>query len=80
MDEISVSQFKATCLAALDRVKRTGQPLLVTRRGEPLAEVVPPRAPKRMRGWLGSRRGTGRILADLTRPVVPAADWDALRQ
>ena len=80
MDEISVSKFKATCLSALDRVKRTGQPLLVTRRGEPLAEVVPPRAPKRVRGWLGSRRGTGRILADLTRPVVPAADWDALRQ
>ena len=80
MDEISVSQFKATCLAALDRVKRTGQPLLVTRRGEPLAEVVPPRAPRRMRGWLGSRRGTGRILADLTRPVVPADEWDASRK
>ena len=80
MDEISVSQFKATCLAALDRVKRTGQPLLVTRRGEPLAEVVPPRAPRRTRGWLGSRRGTGRILADLTRPVVPADDWNALRK
>jgi len=25
MDEIAVSKFKATCLAALDRVRRTGR-------------------------------------------------------
>ena len=36
---ISISQFKATCLAVLDKVKRTGKPVLVTRRGIPIAMI-----------------------------------------
>ena len=36
---ISISQFKATCLAVLDKVKRTGMPVLVTRRGVPIARI-----------------------------------------
>jgi len=37
-----VSKFKATCLARLERVRRTGRPLLITKRGVPIAQVVPP--------------------------------------
>ena len=40
METISVSRFKATCLAVLQRVKRTGKPVLITRFGEPVAELV----------------------------------------
>lgn len=35
----AISKFKATCLAVLQEVRQTGQPILVTRRGEPIAEV-----------------------------------------
>ena len=42
MDAIPISQFKARCLAILAEVKRSGRPVLVTRFGEPVAEVVPP--------------------------------------
>ena len=41
IEEIPISQFKATCFALLAKVKRTGRPILVTRNGEPIAQVVP---------------------------------------
>jgi prevent-host-death family protein len=78
MDEIAVSKFKATCLAALDRVRRTGRPLRVTRFGRPLADVVPARAEERDTGWLGALQGRGRVTENLVEPVVDERDWDAL--
>ena len=38
---ISASRFKAECLGLLDEVSTTGQPLVVTKRGKPVARVVP---------------------------------------
>lgn len=78
MKEISISRFKATCLKLLQQVKRTGQPILVTRRGEPVAEVIPPPAPEAVAPWLGSGRGSGRIIGDIVSPL-PAEDWEAER-
>ncbi len=79
MDEIAVSKFKATCLAALDRVRRTGRPLRVTRFGRPLADVVPPGPAPGANAWLGAMSGRGRVTGDLVAPVAPLAEWDALR-
>jgi prevent-host-death family protein len=39
--EISASRFKAECLALLDEVAATGTELIVTKRGRPVARVVP---------------------------------------
>ena len=41
MQTMLVSDFKAKAIATLKRVKQTGEPVLVTLRGKPLAEVVP---------------------------------------
>ena len=79
VDTVSISEFKATCLARLDRVRRTGRRLLVTRRGSPVAEVVPPAVPRRSAGWLGSASATGRIAGDLVAPAVDPAEWEAGR-
>ena len=79
-DEVPISTFKATCLALLAKVKRTGRPILVTRRGEPIAQVVPPPPPPRPRSWLGSLRTTGRIRGDIVSPVLPETEWDAWRR
>lgn len=79
MEEISISRFKATCLAVLERVRRTGRPVLVTRRGEPVAQVVPPPAPDRSPSWLGAMRGSGRILGDVIGPVSEEDEWEVLR-
>jgi antitoxin (DNA-binding transcriptional repressor) of toxin-antitoxin stability system len=72
---LPISKFKATCLAALERVRRTGQPLRVTRFGKPVADVVPPSPGRPTPGWLGSMRGTARIVGDITRPSSELVDW-----
>ena len=79
MDEIAVSKFKATCLAALDRVRATRRPLRVTRFGKPLADVVPSRAAARGSSWLGAMRGRGQLKDDLIAPVEGARSWNALK-
>ena len=79
MDTVNISTFKATCLARLDKVKRTGQPLLVTRKGEPVAEIRPPSPSKARAIWLGSLSGTGRILGDVVSPAASADEWEVLR-
>jgi antitoxin (DNA-binding transcriptional repressor) of toxin-antitoxin stability system len=73
-----ISKFKATCLAALERVRRTGRPLRVTRFGKPIADVVPPSPESRPSEWLGSMRGTLDIKADIVSPAVDALEWEAL--
>ncbi len=74
MKEMSASEFKARCLAVLDEVQRTGEPLTITKRGRPVAEVVPALA----RGAARPQdrvRGRGRILGDVVGPVLPAEAW-----
>ncbi|MBZ5500062.1 MAG: type II toxin-antitoxin system Phd/YefM family antitoxin [Acidobacteriia bacterium] len=77
---ISISEFKATCLAVLDRVKRTGCPVLVTRRGEPIAQVVPPSPLPRAASWLGCMAGTAKITGDIVSPAVDEIEWEALEE
>ena len=79
MEQIAISKFKATCLAVLKRVHKTRQPVLVTRFGEPVAEITPPRPPKREKGWLGAMSGTARIAGDIVAPIMDDQDWDVLR-
>lgn len=79
VDTVSISEFKAKCLGLLDRVKRTGRPLLITRRGEPIAEVFPPPPARKEQSWLGSAATTCTILGDLVAPVVAEDEWEVLR-
>lgn len=78
LESIAISEFKATCLAVLERVRRTGVPVLVTRRGEPMAEVVPPSQSSVRGSWLGSMYGTATIEGDLVEPASAVDEWDAL--
>jgi prevent-host-death family protein len=78
VDTIPISKFKATCLAVLQKVKRTGRPVLVTRFGKPVASIVPPPTPVRRRDWLGSLAGTATIVGDIVSPASPEEDWEVL--
>lgn len=78
MDEIAVSKFKATCLSVLDRVRRTGRPLRVTRFGKPLADIVPAAPERRTSAWLGAMRGRGIMADDLIAPAEDPSAWNAL--
>ncbi|HUO24944.1 MAG TPA: type II toxin-antitoxin system Phd/YefM family antitoxin [Candidatus Aquilonibacter sp.] len=78
MKEVAISEFKAKCLALLDQVQKTKKPILVTRRGKPVAEVVPP-TPVRANDWIGSMKDEMEILGDLVAPASDADDWEVLR-
>jgi prevent-host-death family protein len=80
IEVITISQFKATCLAVLDNVKRTGRPILVTRHGKPIAIIDPPPLPKKRDSWLGSFKSKGKIVGDILEPVVPGNAWHALNE
>jgi prevent-host-death family protein len=47
---IPASQFKAKCLALLDEVAATGESIVVTKRGKPVAQVVPAEEPRSLIG------------------------------
>lgn len=76
METMAVSKFKATCLAVLQRVRTTGQPVRITRRGEPVADVVPPRLPQRPADWLGALSDRTRITGDIAIASSDLVAWD----
>jgi len=80
METVAISKFKATCLALLDKVKRTGQPLLITRKGEPVAQVFPPPSPKKSALWLGTFQATGKIKGEIIAPALDPHEWEALQR
>lgn len=78
MEAVSISKFKATCLELLEQVRRTGEPLVVTRRGEPIAEVIPFGKAGNRVSWLGEMRGSGKIVGDVVSPAGEESEWEAL--
>lgn len=77
MDSIPISTFKATCLAVLARVRATGEPVQVTKRGEPVAEIVPASRPPTGKRRLGVLAESGRIVGDIVSPVADSDEWEA---
>ncbi len=77
---LAISEFKATCLKVLDQVKLTGTPVLVTRRGQPVAMVVPPPPAEAPPRWLGSFAGTAQIVGDIVSPATGTEEWEVLRR
>jgi antitoxin (DNA-binding transcriptional repressor) of toxin-antitoxin stability system len=63
--EMLISEFKTHCIAELKRVQQSGQPLVVTLRGKPIARVDPIRLRGEPAVKLGRGRGHARIKADL---------------
>lgn len=74
---VQASEFKAKCLALMDEVAQTGQPLVVTKNGRPVVEVRPVKPPKAVSPF-GLHPGVV-LHGDLISPIIPADDWEALR-
>jgi len=80
VEEIAISEFKAKCLAILERVEKTKEPIRITRHGKPVAEVVPVKPLVMDRAaWIGSKRGRMEILGDIVSPASDEDEWEALR-
>jgi prevent-host-death family protein len=65
MQEMAISKFKATCLAVLEKVRKTRRPVLITRFGEPVAEVVPPSPRPQPKRALGFMKGRMEVRGDI---------------
>jgi prevent-host-death family protein len=76
---IPIGLFKATCLRVLDDVRTTGEPVVVTKRGVPVAQVIPPPAAESRLAKAGSLRWVTNILGDLVEPAASLDEWEALR-
>jgi len=76
MREIAAGRFKAQCLALLDEVAAGGEELVVTKRGRPVARVVPLEAPTSLRGSVKVLVSDEELLAplhpDYQTPDLPA--------
>jgi prevent-host-death family protein len=70
--QMPAGEFKAKCLSVLDHVQRTGKVVIVTKRGRPVAQLVP--LPS---NDSGSLLGSVVFEEDLLSPVD--AEWDARR-
>ena len=75
MKTVILSTFKAQCIALLREAQRTAEPIIVTRRGRPLARIEPVREPVPRRR-LGKLRGRMRIKGDIVHADF-SADWEA---
>jgi prevent-host-death family protein len=79
MVEVSISEFKAKCLALLEQVRVTRQPIRVTRHGKPVVEVVPSAAVVDRASMIGSMRGSVIIKGDILSPATDLDEWKANR-
>jgi prevent-host-death family protein len=79
MEEIAISEFKAKCLAILENVRKTREPVRITRHGKPVADVVPPAVVVDREAWIGSLQGSMKFLGDIVSPASDPDEWKALR-
>lgn len=80
VEEMSISKFKATCLSVVERVRKTRTPIVITRHGVPVAQIIPPQPSEQPKSWLGSMAGTMEILGDIVSPVMDPDDWEVNRE
>ena len=66
--EISAAEFRANCLKLIDRVHRSGEEIVITKRGKPLARLSAFH-PNEAAPFLGSLPNVGRTAGDLTAPI-----------
>jgi len=78
MKTIPAGQFKQTCLRLLDEVGASGESIVITKRGKPVAQLTSVK-PQRPDDWRGSMRERGEIAGDLVAPATGPEEWDVLR-
>jgi len=71
--KIPAAQFKSHCLAVMDQVAQSGQPVVVTKHGKPVVQII--RAAPNEDDIFGFLAGKGRIVGDIENTVL-VSDWN----
>jgi len=73
--QVPAGVFKAKCLGLLEEVRQTRKEIIITKRGKPVARLVPVENPDSQ--WFGRMKGTIKICGNIVAPT--GAVWDAER-
>jgi prevent-host-death family protein len=74
MKQIPAGVFKAKCLAIMDRVLHSGEPVVITKHGKPIVKLVP--AEKQADDIFDYMAGKAKVVGDIVGPVTPLEDWE----
>jgi prevent-host-death family protein len=72
-EKIPAGEFKAKCLQVIDEVQRLRMPVIITKRGKPVAKLVP--LDEHLESFVGSMKGTMEIIGDIISPID--VKWEA---
>ncbi len=78
MKWMPAGQFKAHCLSVMDDVQATGEPVVITKRGTPVAKVVPVASKKE--DVFGFMTGEFKIVGDIESPVTALDQWEVMKK
>jgi antitoxin (DNA-binding transcriptional repressor) of toxin-antitoxin stability system len=75
MKSIGAGAFKAKCLAIIDDIHANHGELIITKRGKPMAKLVPipEEKPESIFGFL---KGKVKVVGDIVSPIVEPWEWD----
>ncbi|MDE2937448.1 MAG: type II toxin-antitoxin system prevent-host-death family antitoxin [Chloroflexota bacterium] len=71
---IKASEFKAKCLKLMDEVADSGEEIVITKNGRPVARLTAYKA--KSEKWFGADEGTVKILEDIISPLD--VEWEAM--
>lgn len=79
MAKVGATEFKARCLELMDRVQARRETFVITKRGKPVAKLVPLER-SRATGLFGCLAGKATLSGDITAPAIAAESWEAVRE
>jgi antitoxin (DNA-binding transcriptional repressor) of toxin-antitoxin stability system len=78
MKKMAAGVFKANCLAVMDEVQSKRITVVITKRGKPVAKLVPINAGKDKDDIFGFLAGKGTITGDVVSPALTPDEWGEL--
>jgi prevent-host-death family protein len=78
MKQMPAGKFKARCLSVMDDVNATGEPVIITKRGTPVAKIVPVTSKKQ--NLFGFMVGQFKVIGDIESPVMSLEEWEVMRK
>ena len=74
MKQIPAGKFKAQCLAIMDKVLQSGEPVVITKHGKPVVKLVP--AERSADDIFDYMAGKAKVVGDIVGPITPPEDWE----
>jgi prevent-host-death family protein len=78
MRRIPAGEFQARCPKVIREVQATGEPVVITKRGEPVVQVAP--VDSENDDICGFMAGQFKIVGDIESPVVPLDQWEVAKK